>query len=153
MRREYSVDDFRAVVHFMQTNVPDISIATDVICGFPTETDEVDTHAFEGRFAVGFQGSFFEDFSETMKLIDQYKFPTVFINQFYPRPGTKAAAMKLLPTEVVKQRTKMLTALFHSYQPYANRVGRVYKVLVAEKAFRGDFLVAHNKAYEQVGYG
>ncbi|KFD54914.1 hypothetical protein M513_04096, partial [Trichuris suis] len=130
MRREYSVDDFRVVVDFMQKNVPDISIATDVICGFPTETDE--------------------DFSQTIKLIDQYKFPTVFINQFYPRPGTKAASMKLLPTEIVKQRTKMLTTLFHSYQPYANRAGRVYKVLVAEKAFRGDYLVGHNKAYEQV---
>uniref|UniRef100_A0A5S6QD06 tRNA-t(6)A37 methylthiotransferase n=1 Tax=Trichuris muris TaxID=70415 RepID=A0A5S6QD06_TRIMR len=130
MRREYTVEEFRMVVDFMLASVPNITIATDVICGFPTETDD--------------------DFEQTIKLIGKYKFPSVFINQFYPRPGTKAAKMKLLPTETVKDRTRMLTALFQSYTPYANRIGCTYNVLVTEKAFRGDYLVGHNKAYEQI---
>lgn len=62
--------------------VPGVTIATDVICGFPTET--------------------WEDFQETVALVDQYKFPSLFINQFYPRPGTPAARMKRLPTEEVQ---------------------------------------------------
>ena len=43
MRREYTVEDFRHVVDFLQSKVEGISIATDIICGFPTETDEVCT--------------------------------------------------------------------------------------------------------------
>ena len=61
--------------------VPGITIATDVICGFPTET--------------------WKDFKETVALVEKYKFPSLFINQFYPRPGTPAARMKRLPTEEV----------------------------------------------------
>lgn len=62
--------------------VPGITIATDIICGFPGETDE--------------------DFQETMKLVEQYKFPSLFINQFYPRPGTPAAKMHQVPAAVVR---------------------------------------------------
>ena len=80
-----------------------------------------------------------------MSLVAEYKFPVLFINQFYPRPGTPAAAMKRIDTvEVrgvcsslgsstsslgstsylqVKRRTRELTALFHSYQPYKGREG------------------------------
>ena len=58
-----------------------MTIATDIICGFPTET--------------------WEDFQETVALVERYKFPSLFINQFYPRPGTPAARMKRLPTEEV----------------------------------------------------
>ena len=65
--------------------VPGITMATDVICGFPTET--------------------WEDFEETVALVEEYKFPSLFINQFYPRPGTPAARMKRLPTEEVPLHT------------------------------------------------
>ena len=41
MRREYTVEDFSHVVDFLRSRVPGISIATDIICGFPTETEEV----------------------------------------------------------------------------------------------------------------
>ena len=61
--------------------VPGITIATDIICGFPTETEE--------------------DFEETIKLVKKYEFPVLYINQFYPRPGTPAAKMKRLPTQEV----------------------------------------------------
>ena len=41
----------------------------------------------------------FQDFEDTMLLVEEYKFPVLFINQFYPRPGTAAARMKRLPTQ------------------------------------------------------
>lgn len=85
-------------------SVPGISIATDVICGFPTETEE--------------------DFDETLKLLSEYRFPSVFINQFYPRSGTPAAAMRRLDTAETKRRSKLCTQLFHSYTPYGtDRIG------------------------------
>ncbi|EFJ05939.1 hypothetical protein SELMODRAFT_8469, partial [Selaginella moellendorffii] len=78
--------------------VPEIHIATDIICGFPGETSE--------------------DFDRIMELIREYTFPQVHISQFYPRPGTPAALMKRVPTLEVKKRSRCLTSLFKSFTPY-----------------------------------
>lgn len=130
MKREYCVDDFRKVVDFLKERVPGVTIATDIICGFPGETEE--------------------DFLETLGLVKHYKFPSLFINQFYPRPGTPAAKMEQVPAHVKKQRTKELSQLFHSYNPYDHKVGERQHVLVTEESFDAQFYVAHNKYYEQV---
>jgi threonylcarbamoyladenosine tRNA methylthiotransferase CDKAL1 len=74
MKREYSLEDFMHVCDTLIQKVPGVTIATDVICGFPGETEE--------------------DFEQTLQLIGRYKFPIVNISQFYPRPGTPAAQMK-----------------------------------------------------------
>lgn len=71
-----------SVSFYFLYRVPGITIATDIICGFPGETDE--------------------DFQETMKLVELYRFPSLFINQFYPRPGTPAAKMPQVPAAVVR---------------------------------------------------
>ncbi|KAL4616954.1 threonylcarbamoyladenosine tRNA methylthiotransferase [Arapaima gigas] len=130
MRREYCVADFRHVVDFLKDRVPGITIATDIICGFPGETDN--------------------DFQETMDLVKEYRFPSLFINQFYPRPGTPAARMEQVPAQVKKQRTKELSQLFHSYNPYDHKVSQRQQVLVTEESFDAQYFVAHNKFYEQV---
>ncbi|NWX88798.1 CDKAL methylthiotransferase, partial [Nothoprocta pentlandii] len=130
MKREYCVADFKQVVDFLKEKVPGITIATDIICGFPGETDE--------------------DFQETMKLVEQYRFPSLFINQFYPRPGTPAAKMHQVAAAVKKQRTKDLSQLFHSYNPYDHKVGERQRVLVTEESFDSNYYVAHNRFYEQV---
>ncbi|RVW48926.1 Threonylcarbamoyladenosine tRNA methylthiotransferase [Vitis vinifera] len=67
MNREYTVTEFRTVVDTLTELVPGMQIATDIICGFPGETDE--------------------DFAQTVSLIQEYRFPQVHISQFYPRPG------------------------------------------------------------------
>ncbi len=64
---------------------------------------------------------------ETMSLLRRHQFPSLFINQFFPRPGTPAARMKRVPTHLVKQRTKQLSDYFHSYYPYQDRLGKVYR--------------------------
>ncbi|XP_043942741.1 threonylcarbamoyladenosine tRNA methylthiotransferase-like [Protopterus annectens] len=130
MKREYCVEDFKRVASFLKEKVPGITLATDIICGFPGETDE--------------------DFQETMKLVQEYKFPSLFINQFYPRPGTPAAKMQQVPAHVKKQRTKEMSQLFHSYNPYEYKVGERQHVLVTEESFNSQYYVAHNKFYEQV---
>uniref|UniRef100_A0A8C5TAF1 tRNA-t(6)A37 methylthiotransferase n=1 Tax=Malurus cyaneus samueli TaxID=2593467 RepID=A0A8C5TAF1_9PASS len=130
MKREYCVADFKQVVDFLKEKVPGITIATDIICGFPGETDE--------------------DFQETMKLVELYRFPSLFINQFYPRPGTPAAKMPQVPAAVKKQRTKDLSQLFHSYNPYDHKVGERQRVLVTEESFDSNYYVAHNPFYEQI---
>ena len=87
---------------FLFDRVPGVTIATDLICGFPSETEE--------------------DFDGTMQLVEEYKFPSLFINQFFPRPGTPAAKMERIPPPIVKQRTKRVSELFQSYHPYDHKV-------------------------------
>lgn len=130
MKREYCRKDFEHVVDFLRSRVPGLTIATDIICGFPTETEQ--------------------DFEETMTLCEKYRFPSLFINQFFPRPGTPAAKMERIPANLVKKRTKRLTDLFYSYEPYVGREGQIYTVLVTEVSHDKLHYVGHNKSYEQV---
>lgn len=107
-----------------------MTIATDIICGFPTETEA--------------------DFEETMKLCNKYHFPSLFINQFFPRPGTPAARLERIPANLVKTRTKRLTDLFYSYEPYNHKIDEIQQVLVTEISHDKKYFVGHNKFYEQV---
>lgn len=128
MRREYTIHEFKLLCDYLLKKVPGITIATDIICGFPTETEE--------------------DFDQTLSLIDHYKFPIVHISQFYPRPGTPAAKMPRLPTGIVKERSRKLTKLFESYTTFDQMVGQKQWVLVTDEK-EGQFL-AHNKFHHQV---
>lgn len=130
MKREYCVKDFEHVVDFLRNRVPGMTIATDIICGFPTETEK--------------------NFEETLSLCEKYKFPSLFINQFFPRPGTPAALMPRVPTQEVKERTKKLTKLFQSYEPYTHKLNEIQDILVTEISHDQKHFVGHNKFYEQV---
>jgi threonylcarbamoyladenosine tRNA methylthiotransferase CDKAL1 len=92
MKRRCTADDIRHIVKRFREEIPGITIATDIICGYPTETEE--------------------DFEQTLALVRELKFPVINISKFYPRPDTPAAAIKPLPTEVVKARSSKLTAVF-----------------------------------------
>jgi len=130
MKREYTRAEFEHVVNFLSERVPNLTIVTDIICGFPTETEA--------------------DFEETMTLCQKYKFPSLFINQFFPRPGTPAAKMPKVPAQEVKARTKRLSEFFQSYEPYNHKVGLVERVLVTEVSHDKQHYVGHNKFYVQV---
>lgn len=130
MKREYTRADFETIVDFLREKVEGINIATDIICGFPTETED--------------------DFDQTMSLVEKYKFSSLFINQFYPRPGTPAAKMKRIPTQIVKQRSRQLSKLFESYFPYDGLEGQIYDILVTEESTDKRFWVGHNNFYHQI---
>lgn len=130
MNREYTVSEFRTVVDILTELVPGMQIATDIICGFPGETDE--------------------DFAQTVSLIKEYKFPQVHISQFYPRPGTPAARMKKVPSTIVKKRSRELTSVFEAFTPYNGMEGRVERIWITDIATDGVHLVGHTKGYVQV---
>jgi threonylcarbamoyladenosine tRNA methylthiotransferase CDKAL1 len=130
MRREYTVGEFETVCDYLLANVPDITIATDIICGFPGETTE--------------------DWNKTMSLCRKYDFREVHISQFYPRPGTPAARMKRVDTKEVKRRSRELTAYVESYSPHAHLLNTTQRVWVTDVAKDGVSLVGHTKSYEQV---
>ncbi|KAI9009511.1 hypothetical protein BC832DRAFT_518528, partial [Gaertneriomyces semiglobifer] len=129
MRRMYSRSDFEYIADILLEQVPGVTVATDIICGYPTESTE--------------------DWAQTMSLIAQYKFPVVHISQFYPRPGTPAARLQRLPTQVVKERSRELTQLFESYTTYDDMLGTRHKILVTEKNKEGR-AVGHTKGFIQV---
>ena len=130
MKREYTREEFEHVVDYLQQNVPDITIATDVICGFPGETDS--------------------DWRKTISLIEKYKFPEVHISQFYARPGTPAFRMKRVNTLTVKNRSRELTKLIESYFPWTRLESKKLKVWITDIAADGSSLVGHAKNYAQI---
>jgi len=91
MNRRYKVADFKKIVKEFRKAIPEITISTDIICGFPGETEE--------------------DFQKTIELIKEVKPEVINISKFYLRPGTKAAEMKQLNSSVIKERSRKISAL------------------------------------------
>lgn len=130
MQRYYTKEDFCFLIDKLIEVIPDIHIATDIICGFPTETEE--------------------DFLETIELLKKYNFITVNISQFYPRRGTIASEIKQLDTYTKKNRTRVASEFIHSYNPYEKYIGQIFNVLCTEISAKNNYYVAHNKYYHQI---
>ena len=130
MKREYVVADFFKVADTLLDKVPGITIATDIICGFPGETEA--------------------DWAATMELCRKYEFIELHLSQFYPRPGTPAARMKRVDTKEVKRRSRELTKYIESYRPHDHLVGTTQRVWVTDVAKDKVSLVGHTKSYVQV---
>jgi threonylcarbamoyladenosine tRNA methylthiotransferase CDKAL1 len=138
MVREYVIEDFYKLCDYLLKHVPDITLATDIICGFPGETEE--------------------DFKMTLDLVKRYKFDSVYISQFYPRPGTVAAGMKKINTKIVKQRSTELTKLFESYTTYDNMLNTEHKVWITDTEInkknianeKQEAMIGHTKNYVKV---
>lgn len=109
-----------------------MTIATDIIAAFPTETDE--------------------HFQETMDLINRHRFAIMNYTQFYPRPGTPAAKMKrVMTTKDARRRTKQISEVFESWDPYAELVGKRCRVWITEEMARDKVhMIGHTKNYTQV---
>ena len=131
MNREYTVEEYRRVVNYLHQHVPHMTVATDIICGFPGETEI--------------------DFELTMNLVSDYHLAITNISQFYPRPGTPAANMKRIATQIVKNRSRRLTKLFESFDPYKNLIDQRIKVWFnTEVSSDGRHSVGHTKSYVKV---
>eukprot|EP00878_Enallax_costatus_P043482 GHUV01051477.1.p1 GENE.GHUV01051477.1~~GHUV01051477.1.p1 ORF type:complete len:377 (+),score=85.49 GHUV01051477.1:1219-2349(+) len=132
MNREYTVEEFQRCADTLLSKVPGLELATDIIVGFPGETDA--------------------DWSGTMELVGHYCFAHTHISQFYPRPGTPAARMKRVPTQLVKERSRELSRLVETFTgPCAALLGSRQRVWVTDTAADGHHLVGHTKNYTQVG--
>ena len=93
MRRKYTIGEFRELVARFRGEIPGIGIATDIICGFPGETEE--------------------QFRESMNLVEWLRPDMLNISRFWPRPGTEAAGMAdMFPSRVTKDRSRRLTDLW-----------------------------------------
>jgi len=91
MLRPYRVRDFVEIVETLRANIPKITIATDMIVGFPTERDE--------------------DFALSSELVKKTRPDIVNISKYAPRARTVASRMKELPVSVVSERSKLLSSI------------------------------------------
>ncbi|KGM09185.1 (dimethylallyl)adenosine tRNA methylthiotransferase, partial [Cellulomonas bogoriensis 69B4 = DSM 16987] len=121
MRRSYRSEKFLGILQRVRAAIPDAAITTDVIVGFPGETEE--------------------DFAQTLRVVEAARFSSAFTFQYSPRPGTPAADLPdQLPKAVVQERYERLVALQEriSAEEHAGQVGRTVEVLVAEGEGRKD---------------
>ena len=121
MRRSYRQERYLGIIDRVRAAMPDAAITTDIIVGFPGETEE--------------------DFLETMKVVERARFSGAFTFQYSKRPGTPAAALEnQVPREVVQDRYERLVALVEDISWAENRllVGRTLELLVADGEGRKD---------------
>jgi tRNA-2-methylthio-N6-dimethylallyladenosine synthase len=121
MRRSYRSSRYLAILDEVRASLPDAAISTDIIVGFPGETEE--------------------DFQATLDVTAQARFAQAFTFQYSPRPGTPAAALPdQLPKAVVQERYERLVTLQEEISWQQNRAleGRVVEVLVSTGEGRKD---------------
>ncbi len=111
MNRHYTGDDYRRLVDKLRAARPDLGLATDLIVGFPGETDA--------------------DFEATLRLIDDVGFAHAYSFRYSPRPGTPAAMADQVPEDVKAERLRRLEALLdeHKRRFNAATVGLTLPVL------------------------
>ena len=121
MRRSYRQERYLGIIERVRAAMPDAAITTDIIVGFPGETED--------------------DFQETLDVVREARFAGAFTFQYSKRPGTPAADMadQICP-EVVKERYERLVAVVDDVAWDENKavVGRHVEVMVAEGEGRKD---------------
>jgi tRNA-2-methylthio-N6-dimethylallyladenosine synthase len=121
MRRSYRQERYLGIIDRVRAAMPDAAITTDIIVGFPGETED--------------------DFAQTLEVVRAARFAGAFTFQYSPRPGTPAAQMDgQVPKQVVQERYERLAALQDdiAWAENTSQVGRVLDVLVAEGEGRKD---------------
>ena len=130
MNRRYTREKYLERVEAIRSKVPDISLTTDLIVGYPGETEE--------------------EFEETCSLVEQVGYDSAFTFIYSPRVGTRAADMPdQIPEEVSSRRIQKLIALQKAvtHKRYANYIGQVHSVLVEEASRRDENQMAGKNEY------
>ena len=130
MNRHYTVAEFKKKVDMLRAAFPRCAITTDIIVGFPEETDE--------------------DFAETMKNIAEIGFADIHIFPYSKREGTVAADMKQVDGETVKERVAILTKLRNELKTkfLEHEHGMIYEVLTEQD--KDGYTIGHARNYTKV---
>ncbi|MEK6968622.1 MAG: tRNA (N(6)-L-threonylcarbamoyladenosine(37)-C(2))-methylthiotransferase [Nanoarchaeota archaeon] len=133
MKREYTVEDFKKIVAKIRKEIPEISIATDIICGFPGETEY--------------------QFEETLRLVHEMKFDVINVSRYWERPGTASAKMDgKLNGRITKERSTRLMQLFREVAKERNDawINWEGEILIDEKGTLEATWSGRNYAYKPV---
>jgi tRNA-2-methylthio-N6-dimethylallyladenosine synthase len=136
MRRSYRRERYLGWLDAIREAVPDVAVSTDVIVGFPGETEQ--------------------DFSQTLEVVERARFDSAFMFQYSPRPGTRAASFDdQIPKAVVQERFERLQALQERASLAASQaqLGRTLEVLVEGGDRRGRSTQARSRTNRIVHLG
>ena len=111
MNRKYTVERYLQIVDYIKKTLPDCGITTDIMVGFPGETEE--------------------DFNSTMEVVEKVRYSGAFTFVYSPRKGTPASCMEQVDKEVAKSRIVRLVDRQNEIikEDSAKLIGNVYKVL------------------------
>ncbi len=131
MNRHYTTDQFLQKVQLIRKYYPMAGITTDLICGFPTETEE--------------------NFAQTLKFIQQVEFSQIHIFGYSSRAGTVASKMKVLDSQIVKNRQDKASeiATKMKYKFMQSFIGKELEVLLEEE--KDGYMQGYSKEYIRVG--
>ncbi|RBQ24445.1 tRNA-2-methylthio-N(6)-dimethylallyladenosine synthase [Candidatus Methanobinarius endosymbioticus] len=122
MRRNHTLEEYKNIIEAFKKEIPSITIATDIIVGYPTETEE--------------------DFEKTAEFLKDVKPDLVHLSKYRHREGAPSSILEEIPHEIMKRRSKYLTNIKSEITEDENKelVGTKQRVLVVEKGFKGGFI-------------
>ncbi len=135
MNRLYTVESYRKIVSELRATMPDLGLTTDVIVGFPEETEE----EFEG----------------TLACMEEFQFDAAYMFKYSPRPGTPAADMVQIAEQVSKDRLKKLMDVQNAITliKHTNCIGKNFEVLVEGASHKNPkMLSGFTRCFKQVHF-
>lgn len=121
MNRKYTIEEYKLLFDQIKKKIKNVSVTTDIIVGFPNETDE--------------------DFQKTLDIVNYCKFDGAYTFIFSPREGTAAARMEdKITMQVKEERLQRLNELVNKYSLESNKklLGKTVEVLVIDKSEKDD---------------
>ena len=126
MRRGHTISQYTEIVSKFRSAIPDITLAVDIIVGYPTESDE--------------------DFADTVKLLRQIKPSLIHLSKYQHRIGAVSSSLPEIHPKTMKKRSKFLSEIKSEITEEENRelVGSIQNVLVVEKGSKGGYIAKTN---------
>ncbi|MBE6503065.1 MAG: tRNA (N(6)-L-threonylcarbamoyladenosine(37)-C(2))-methylthiotransferase [Methanobrevibacter sp.] len=126
MRRGHNISQYMDIVSKFKKEIHDLTLAVDIIVGYPTEDDE--------------------DFDLTVKLLKEIKPSLIHLSKYQHRKGAISSSLKEIPHDVMKKRSKYLSQIKSEITEEENKhlVGTNQKVLVVEEGSKGGFIAKTN---------
>ena len=126
MNRGHTIDQYLDIVSKFKNEIPDITLAVDIIVGYPSENDD--------------------DFDLTVRLLENIKPSLIHLSKYQHRKGAISSSLREIPPETMKKRSKFLSEIKSKITEEENRelVGTIQNVLVVEKGSKGGFIAKTN---------
>ncbi len=132
MNRSYRIQEIINKIEILRKSFPFLTISTDIICGFPGETEV--------------------EFKKTIELIEWLKPEILNISKFTPRPGTKAKEMKQIDGKIIKERSNRLSKIYRKILSDSNKEWENWKgkVLMLHEGEKNNQDFGRNYAYKNI---
>ena len=126
MRRGHNISQYKEIVSKFKKEIPDITLAVDIIVGYPTERDD--------------------DFDKTVELLRQIKPSLIHLSKYQHRIGAISSSLKEIPPKVMKERSKFLSEIKEEITKEENVefIDSIQNVLVVEKGSKGGYIAKTN---------